>query len=59
MQAFKNFINGNHVDSADGRTTDVVNPSTGEQYATAALSGQADVDAAMQAAADAFPGWRD
>ncbi len=59
MQAFKNFINGHHVDSADGRTTAVVNPSTGEQYATAALSGQADVDAAMQAAAEAFPGWRD
>ena len=59
MHAFKNFINGHHVDSADGRTTAVVNPSTGEQYATAALSGQADVDAAMKAAADAFPGWRD
>lgn len=59
MKAFKNFINGNHVDSADGRTTAIVDPSTGEQYATAALSAQADVDAAMQAAAAAFPGWRD
>ncbi|MFD9088440.1 gamma-aminobutyraldehyde dehydrogenase [Streptomyces prasinus] len=44
---------------ADGRTTEVVNPVTGEAYATAPLSGQADVDAAMAAAAEAFPGWRD
>jgi betaine-aldehyde dehydrogenase len=59
MKAFKNFINGEHVDAADGRTSAVVNPSTGEQYATAPLSGPADIDAAMQAAAAAFDGWRD
>jgi betaine-aldehyde dehydrogenase len=32
---------------------------TGEAYATAPLSGAADVDAAMAAAAAAFPAWRD
>jgi betaine-aldehyde dehydrogenase len=37
----------------------VVNPATGEAYATAPLSGAADVDAAMAAAAAAFPAWRD
>ena len=59
MKAFKNFVNGQHVDAADGRTTSVVNPVTGEQYATAPLSAQADVDAAMSAAATAFEAWRD
>ena len=59
MQAFSNFINGERVDAADGRTTPVVNPVTGEQYATAPLSGPADVDRAMQAAAAAFESWRD
>ncbi len=59
MKAFKNFINGQHVDAADGRTTSVVNPVTGQQYATAALSGEADVDAAMAAAAAAFEEWGD
>jgi betaine-aldehyde dehydrogenase len=59
MKAFRNFINGENRDAADGRTTAVVNPATGQQYATAPLSGQADIDAAMAAAAAAFDGWRD
>jgi len=59
MQAFHNFVNGAPADSVDGSTMEVVNPATGEQYATAPCSGPADVDAAMRAAADAFPGWRD
>jgi betaine-aldehyde dehydrogenase len=59
MKAFKNFVNGEHVEAADGRTTDVVNPSTGEPYATAPLSGSADIDAAMQAADAAFDAWRE
>ena len=59
MKAFKNFINGQHVDAVDGRTTAVVNPATGEQYATAALSGEADIDNAMKAASAAFDTWRD
>jgi betaine-aldehyde dehydrogenase len=37
----------------------VVNPSTGEQYATAPLSGPADIDAAMEAASAAFEEWGD
>ena len=59
MKAFSNFVNGKHVEAADGRTTPVVNPVTGEQYAEAPLSGPEDVDAAMQAAAEAFETWRD
>ncbi|HSB87650.1 MAG TPA: gamma-aminobutyraldehyde dehydrogenase [Ilumatobacteraceae bacterium] len=59
MKAFRNFINGQHVDAADGRTSPVVNPATGEQYATAPLSGPDDIDLAMKAAAAAFETWRD
>ncbi|MFF3750754.1 gamma-aminobutyraldehyde dehydrogenase [Streptomyces sp. NPDC002018] len=55
----RNYINGEFRDAADGRTIDVVDPATGEVYATSPLSGPADVDAAMEAAAAAFPGWRD
>ena len=47
MKTFKNFVNGSWVGAADGRTSPVINPSTGEEYARAALSGQADVDAAV------------
>ncbi|WAX77682.1 gamma-aminobutyraldehyde dehydrogenase [Streptomyces sp. KMM 9044] len=59
LRRLRNYIGGAFRDAADGRTTEVVNPVTGEAYATAPLSGQADVDAAMTAAAEAFPGWRD
>jgi len=59
LRRLRTYIDGEFRDAADGRTTEVVNPATGEAYATAPLSGQADVDAAMSAAARAFPGWRD
>jgi betaine-aldehyde dehydrogenase len=59
MKAFQNFVHGKFVDATDGRTSAVINPVTGEQYGEAALSGPADVDSAMQAAAEAFPAWRD
>src|SRR5688500_16096217 len=55
----QNFINGTKRDAADGRSMDLVNPVTGEVFAAAALSGEADVDAACKAARDAFPAWRD
>ncbi|MDT0341120.1 gamma-aminobutyraldehyde dehydrogenase [Streptomyces litchfieldiae] len=55
----RNYINGEFRDAVDGRTMDVVDPTTGTPYATAPLSGAADVDAAMAAAEAAFPAWRD
>ncbi len=54
-----NFIAGESVPSADGRTTTLVNPSTGEVFAEAALSSDVDVDRAYRAAADGFEVWRD
>jgi betaine-aldehyde dehydrogenase len=58
-RTLRNFVNGTYVDAADGRTSEIINPATGEVYATAPVSGPQDVDAAMQAAAAAFEGWRD
>jgi betaine-aldehyde dehydrogenase len=59
LAVLSNFVNGAQVAAADGRASDVVDPSTGEPYARAPLSGEADVAAAMSAAAGAFGTWRD
>ncbi|HEX6678195.1 MAG TPA: aldehyde dehydrogenase family protein, partial [Actinomycetes bacterium] len=59
MRRLQNFIDGEHADAADGRTSTLVNPSTGEGFAEAPLSGAADVEAACQAAARGFERWRD
>jgi betaine-aldehyde dehydrogenase len=55
-----NFINGKPVSAASGETTDLVNPSTGEVFARAPLSRDADIDAAFQSAQRAFEEeWRE
>lgn len=54
---FRNVINGKLVDSASGETYDVIDPTTGEVYAQAPMSGQEDVDRAYAAAAQAFETW--
>ena len=54
-----NFIAGSAAEPADGRYADLVDPSTGEVFASAPVSGAEDVDRAMRAAADAFETWRD
>jgi betaine-aldehyde dehydrogenase len=54
-----NFINGKHVAAANGETTELVDPSTGDVFANAALSREADVDAAFTSAERAFESWRD
>ena len=59
MEKLANFINGKSVDSALGETTSIINPSTGQAYASAPKSNSADIDSAFKAASDAFPGWRD
>ncbi|GAB3968559.1 gamma-aminobutyraldehyde dehydrogenase [Actinoallomurus acanthiterrae] len=55
----RNFVNGSPADAADGRTADLISPVTGEAFGTAPVSGQAEVDAAFDAAARAFETWRD
>jgi len=55
----RNFIGGEYADAKDGRVQEVIDPSTGEAYAEAPVSGPEDVDAAFRAAEEAFPAWRD
>ena len=57
-RVYRNFINGESVDSADGQMMDLVNPTTGEVYAQAANSGAEDVDRAFAAASAAFESWK-
>ncbi len=54
-----NVVAGRRVGAEDGRTTDLVDPSTGEVFGSAAQSGPGDVDRAYEAAATAFEAWRD
>ena len=58
-RTLKNFVGGEQVDPADGRTYDLVNPATGEVSAQAPLSSKEDVDRAFAAAERAFESWRD
>jgi betaine-aldehyde dehydrogenase len=58
-RVLRNFIGGEHVDPADGSYADLIDPATGDVFAAAPVSGQADVDRAMTAAATAFETWRD
>jgi betaine-aldehyde dehydrogenase len=57
MREITNFINGQSVSAADGETTELIDPSTGEPFANAALSREADVDAAFTSAERAFEEW--
>ena len=41
------------------RRAELIDPSTGEVFATAPVSSEDEVDAAVASAADAFQGWRD
>ena len=59
MKKLSNFINGKSVDSTSGETTTLVNPATGQPFATAPKSNAADIDAAFKAASEAFVDWRD
>ena len=59
MTALQNFVGAKLAPAQDGRTSEVVDPSTGEPYLRAPISGPADVDAALQVAAEAFEIWRD
>jgi betaine-aldehyde dehydrogenase len=53
-----NFIDGAAAEPADGRYADLIDPSTGEVFASAPVSGAQDVDRAMSAASTAFEKWR-
>jgi len=51
------WVNGKASESRSNRFGDVFNPATGEVQARVSLAGKAEVDAAVAAAAAAFPKW--
>jgi 1-pyrroline dehydrogenase len=53
----RNFVGGEERGDAQHGTEPVLNPATEEEIGRTPKSGEADVDAAVQAAQDAFEGW--
>ncbi|MEX2255608.1 MAG: CoA-acylating methylmalonate-semialdehyde dehydrogenase [Acidimicrobiia bacterium] len=59
MRHVHHWVDGKECDGAGGRTADVFDPATGAVAAQVPLAGPADIDAAVDAARNAFEGWRD
>ena len=57
-QVLRNFVGGKFVDTQKGAFSELVNPSTGEVFATAPVSDAADIDSAFAVAATAFESWK-
>jgi malonate-semialdehyde dehydrogenase (acetylating) / methylmalonate-semialdehyde dehydrogenase len=57
-RTLRNYVGGAWVDAATAETLDDIDPATGEVTAGVPLSGAADVDAAVGAAAAAASEWR-
>jgi malonate-semialdehyde dehydrogenase (acetylating) / methylmalonate-semialdehyde dehydrogenase len=53
------WIGGKPTPGSGGRSGDVYDPATGAVTSTVCFADETDVDAAVDAAAAAFPGWRD
>ena len=53
-----NYINGAWTQSSASERLEVINPATGQAIARTPAGNRADVDAAAQAASEAFPAWR-
>src|SRR5690348_15896018 len=51
------FVDGKTVPGRSGRFSDVFNPATGEVTARLPLATKAEVDAAVESAKKALPGW--
>ncbi len=58
MNRISHWIDGKLVEGTSGRSGPVFNPATGEQAASVDFANVAEVDAAVAAAASAFPAWR-
>jgi malonate-semialdehyde dehydrogenase (acetylating) / methylmalonate-semialdehyde dehydrogenase len=54
----KNYIGGRWTESLGKESVDIINPATEEILETCPLGLKADVDSAVGAAVEAFPGWR-
>ena len=58
MRRLQNFVGGQYQDASDGPHALLVDPSTGEAFAEAPVSGAADMDRALAVAAEAFASWK-
>ena len=58
MERINHWIGGKLVPGSSGRTGPVFNPATGEQTHEVDLASAAEIGAAVEAASEAFPGWR-
>jgi len=58
VKTYKQFIGGDFVDAADGRTAEVINPANDQTIATVPASSAEDVDRAVNAAEAAFESWK-
>src|ERR687896_1306198 len=58
VRTTRNYVAGSWTDADASKRLPVTNPATGEVLAEVPLSGRAEVDAAVRAAREAFPGWR-
>src|SRR5699024_2489210 len=58
-EKLKNFIGGKWVETQSDKTEPVYNPATGEVIAQVPLSTTAELDEAVQVAAEAFETWKD
>ncbi len=57
-KTYQQFIGGDFVDAADGKTAEVINPANDQVIANVPASSQQDVDRAVDAAATAFEEWK-
>ncbi len=57
MTTLGHHIGGKRVDGTSGRTAPVFNPATGQETKQVSLASTEEVDSAVQAAQEAFPGW--
>ena len=58
MERIGHYVGGKHVPGESGRTGPVFNPATGEQTHEVDFASAEEVDRAVEAAREAFPGWR-
>ena len=57
IRDLRNYVDGCFVEQDGSEWMDVLEPATGERFARLPLSGSNDVDAAVEAAREAQPGW--
>ncbi len=57
MRHVRHFINGEFVDSADGKSFESISPIDNQVIATVSEGAAEDADRAVRAARAAFPGW--